>query len=204
MCESQNTSFPFQRKITKEELQKLPMKHFSKEIVVIDNETISDTILEEIASNTILGFDTETRPSFTKGVIHPTALLQLGNSNKTWIFQLQKTGIPKKIAAILSSENIIKAGVAIRDDLKALKKIKNFTPRGFIELQDLVKEYGIEDAGLKKLCGIILGFNISKSKRLSNWEKTTLSPSQLSYAATDAWACALIFNKLRKIKKKYQ
>ena len=143
-----------------------------------------------------MGFDTETKPSFKRGQVNPVALLQLATSERAFIFRITKIGVPNRLKNILSNEQITKVGVAIHDDIKALQKINPFTPQGFVELQEEVKDYGIQDFSLKKITGIVLGFRISKSQRLSNWESDDLTDAQLSYAATDAWVACEIFNSL--------
>lgn len=187
---------PFYNKIPKEILNNLPIKSFEGDLYLINNYEDMLLAVKELKKTTILGFDTETKPAFKKGVFHKVALLQLSTKDKAYIFQLKKIGLPIELANILSDEKIIKTGVAIRDDIKALKKLQNFTPKGFIELQKYSDEIGIEDNGLKKLSGNILGFRISKGARLTNWENEKLTETQLKYAATDAWVSYLIYYKL--------
>jgi len=145
-----------------------------------------------------LGFDTETKPSFKKGKLNSTALIQLATSDKAFLFRLNKIGFPDELAEILANDNVIKVGVALRDDLKDLKKINSFEPSGFIDLQDTAKELNIKNISLKKLTAIILNFRISKSQRVSNWEQEILSPGQLKYAATDAWVCYELYQAIQK------
>jgi len=186
----------FYKKIPKDILNNLPIKSFTENIYLINNYKDMLLAVNELKNMPILGFDTETKPAFKKGVFHNVALLQLATENKAYIFQLKKIGLPKELANILSDENIIKTGVAIRDDIKALKKLRNFTPKGFIELQKFSDNLGIEDNGLKNLSGNVLGFRISKGARLTNWENDKLTETQLKYAATDAWVSYLIYKQL--------
>lgn len=192
---TENTTI-FKSKISKEELNELPMQAFSGDLYLIDNEKDTYNILSHIKKEKVLGFDTETRPVFVKGRYNHVALLQLATENEAFLFRLKNRQIVKIISEILSNENIVKAGVAIRDDIKALRKLHNFEPRGFVELQTFVNDFGIEDAGLRKLAGNVLGFRISKTERISNWEKTELTKSQLKYAATDAWVGYKIYKTL--------
>ncbi len=186
----------FIESITKEALADLPLHAFDGEIVLVENETKLKIAVNYLKNQEVLGFDTETKPSFKRGQVHQVALLQLSTCDKAFIIRISKIGLPNTLKDILTDEKITKVGVAIRDDIKALQKLNRFTPGGFIELQDEVKDYGIQDFSLKKITGIVLGFRISKSQRLSNWEADQLTEAQLSYAATDAWVSCEIFNSL--------
>ncbi|WP_430973691.1 3'-5' exonuclease [Sunxiuqinia rutila] len=186
----------FIESITKEALAELPLHAFDGKIVLVDSQEQLEKAIAYLRDQDVLGFDTETKPSFKRGQVHQVALLQLSTSDKAFIFRINKIGLPNELKDILADEQIAKVGVAIRDDIKALQKINRFTPQGFIELQDEVKGYGIQDFSLKKITGIVLGFRISKSQRLSNWEADELTEAQLSYAATDAWVACEIFNSL--------
>jgi ribonuclease D len=186
----------FKDSITKEELTDLPLRWFEGEIQVIDTPEMARKTAEFLVLQPIIGFDTETRPAFKKGVVNKVALLQLATTDTAYLFRVNKTGLPSSLLKILSDPLIIKPGVAIRDDIKALQSISNFKPRGFIELQDYAKELGIQNYSLKKLAAIVLGFRISKSQQLSNWESADLTEAQQVYAATDAWAALEIYKTL--------
>ncbi|MFC2121813.1 3'-5' exonuclease, partial [Bacteroidota bacterium] len=164
--------------------------------IVVEDPKDLRRVVKKINHCSLLGFDTETRPSFKKGRINKVALLQLSGGGITYLFRLNKIGLPVEIINILSNPKIIKIGVAIHDDLISLRKLKEFKPDGFIELQDMVKEFGIENFSLKNLCAIVLGFKISKAKQLSNWEQDKLDDAQIKYAATDAWASVEIYKEL--------
>jgi len=189
------------KSISKENLSELPVKAFEGKIIIIDYARDIKKVTPFLSKQKILGFDTETRPSFKKGVKNEVALLQLSTNNQAFLFRLNKTGLPKELTDILSNPNIIKVGVAIKDDLKDLNRLTKFTPAGFVELQEMVKEYEIENFGLKKLAGLLLGFRISKAQQTSNWEAETLNTAQIKYAATDAWVALKIYEHLLKIDK---
>ncbi len=191
------SKYGFKKKITAEEVNKLPLIRFEGSIVVVDHVSKVDQAVRYLKKSNILGFDTETRPSFKKGSNNKVALLQLADTQRAYLFQLMKTGIPDSLLDLLADENTLKIGAAIHDDIKALKALRKFVPGGFIDIQNIVGTYGIENKGLKKLAGIVLNGRISKSQRLTNWESDNLDDAQQVYAATDAWVCYVIYSKLK-------
>lgn len=182
--------------ISNDELAELPLSSFEGIINVIENPEDLKAAFKYLINQSVIGFDTETRPAFKKGQTFPVSLLQLSTSEQAFLFRINKIGLPSGIIKILASPDILKIGVAIRDDIKILQRIVPFRPAGFIELQDLVKDYGIENFSLKKLSAIVLGFRISKAARLTNWDSQELSEQQLIYGATDAWVSYEIYKQL--------
>ena len=184
------------KSISNDELAELPLSSYEGVIHLIEQPEEMELALEYLSRQSILGFDTETRPAFKKGQTYPVSLLQLSTSDQAFLIRINKVGLPAGLIKILASPKILKIGVAIRDDIKILQRIVTFKPSGFIELQDLVKVYGIENFSLKKLSAIVLGFRISKSARLTNWDAPELSEQQLIYGATDAWVSCEIYKQL--------
>ena len=182
--------------ISKDDIYGLPAKKFEGRIFVID--TFDKLVLakDELQNIKIFGFDTETRPSFKKGKLYNTALVQLATSDKAFLFRINMTGAPDLLIEILENSDIIKVGVALRHDLVSLQKIRPFKPDGFIDLQQYVEQFGIKDKGLRKLTANIRGLRLVKGQQTSNWESKILKQPQLEYAATDAWVCYEMFNKL--------
>ncbi len=191
--------FDFYSNISKADIYELPVKKFEGRIYVID--TLDKVaMLRDIMKNiNIFGFDTETRPSFKKGRLNKTALVQLATSDIAFLFRINLTGIPDLLVEILENSDIIKVGVALRHDLISLQKIRSFSPGGFIDLQQYVEQFGIRDKGLRKLTANILGLRLVKGQQTSNWESKTLIQTQLEYAATDAWVCYEMYIKLSRI-----
>jgi len=179
--------------ITDDELRRLPLLQFDGKVTLVDDMEKFRRVMDEIGRPSLLGFDTETRPAFRKGRRYKVALLQLADADRAWLFRLNMIGLPPELASLLSDGNILKTGVAIRDDLKALRVLTPFEPDGFTDLQGIVADYGIEELGLRKLTAIVLGYNLSKSQQVSNWEAPELTVQQQLYAATDAWACRSIY-----------
>lgn len=192
----------FAENILNEEINELPMYQFGGGIFVIDSFEKLDYYLPLLKDQKILGFDTETKPSFKKGKINPVSLLQITTQNEAFLIRIKNIGLPEEITKILSDPDVKKIGLAIRDDIKILRSINDFEPASFIDLQDYVDNFGIEARSLKKITGIVLNKRISKSQRVTNWEREELSDAQQVYAATDAWVCLKIYKKLNKINNK--
>jgi ribonuclease D len=186
--------------ISSEELNLLPLKTFEGKVSVITEVDKLEKVKHEIEKHQIVGFDTETRPSFKRGQVYKVALLQLAIPNKVFLIRLHHTGLPDAVTSIFENPRIVKAGVAIHDDIKSLQKINKFTPAAFVELATLARSFGLQVESVKKLAGLLLGIRISKSAQTSNWEVPTLTEKQIDYAATDAWVCLEIYSKLMKVK----
>ena len=186
--------------ITHEEINELPLGAFEGEVELVDDARHLVKVFTEINHHRMVGFDTETKPVFVRGHQNKVALMQIALQEKVFLIRINHTGLQPEIIQFLENEHILKAGVALRDDIKALQRLKRFEPKGIVELADLAKKAGLEIEGVKKLTGLLLGFRISKSVQTSNWEAATLNEKQLSYAATDAWVCLEIFKKLKAAK----
>lgn len=183
-------------KISDQELNELPLGAFRGKISVITSPEKLHEVEGELTQHNVIGFDTETRPSFKKGQLYHVALLQLAVPGKVFLIRTQQTGLSDGLASILETEDIVKAGVAIRDDIKGLQKFRRFEPSGFNDLALTARQAGLEVESVKKLTGLLLGFRISKGAQTSNWEAQVLTEKQIEYAATDAWVCLEIYNKL--------
>ena len=186
----------YKENITVEEIAEHELSWFKGEIVLVDNIKTFQEVFPRLLGSDLLGFDTETRPTFKKGKKNSVSLIQLATAELACLFRINKIGIPDGLIGLLSDPSVIKAGVAVHDDIRFLKGVKKFSPDGFIDLQNLVKEYGIQSSGLKKLSAIVLGFRISKRQQVTDWEAEQLTEAQLVYAATDAWVCHQIYRKL--------
>ena len=190
--------------ISPEEIEKLEPASFPGKIKVIDSLGLEYLkAVRYLKKQKIVGFDTESRPSFSPGQPHyGVSLLQLSGAERAFLFRIKLIGdIPRALRSVLSDERILKVGAAVNDDVRGLEKHHNFVPKGFVDLQKIVWEYGIKDKAVKKMAAIIMGIRISKTQQLSNWEAETLSEAQQAYAATDAWVCRQMFIKLLSSEK---
>lgn len=188
----------YQKLISNEDLTLLPAAECKGEIIVVsDND--NDAAADYLSGCSVVGFDTETRPSFKKGVVYPLALLQLSGGDRTFLFRVDRMKLSNRIVKILRSKSIVKVGVDIRDDIKKLQKVIAFKPENFVDLQTESVKYGIEEKSLRKISGIVLGERVSKAQRLSNWSAQTLTDQQIQYAATDAYITRKIYMEFLKI-----
>jgi ribonuclease D len=193
----------FIESIDPEQLKQLEFASFQGKIQVIDSIGFEfNKAISYLRAQKVIGFDTETRPCFSQDQPrYGVALLQLSGPGKAFLFRVNKIGMHRRLCRLLADKNIIKVGAAIHDDIRGLQKLNGFEPGGFVDLQKIVWEWGIRDKSVKKMSAIILGFRISKTQQLSNWEAEKLSEQQCRYAATDAWVCREMYLKLLKSEK---
>lgn len=192
----------FRPSIDKEALAQLEAEHYEGTIRVVQCDAEAVKAVAFLAKQKILGFDTETKPSFAKGKSNAVCLVQLSTNDTCFLFRLKETNCLEILKPIFENENILKIGLSLKDDFRAVRKQMEFNPAGFIDLQPYVKQYGIEDNSLSKIFAIIFNKRISKSQRLTNWEADFLTEKQKSYAALDAWATLRIYEELEKQKDK--
>ena len=184
--------------ISKEELCNLPAAEYSGKIIMVDSESKLDDALADLRASSIIGFDTETRPSFKKGQSFNVALIQLATPDCCYLIRTNELGFPQNLIKLLEDKNILKVGLSIHDDFHNLRRVTEIEPDGFIDLQNYVKNYKIADNSLSRVYGILFGQRISKSQRLSNWEAAELTEPQQKYAALDAYACIRIYRYLKE------
>ena len=193
-----NTLF---RSTPKQLISTLPKVEFKGKIVVVHSQREVKAAVDFLKRQTIVGVDTETRPSFRRGLVYQVALLQISTLEVCFLFRLNMIGLPVELIQLLETPQLTKIGLSLKDDLALLKRRASFTPQGFLDLQDFVKTMGIEDMSLQKLYANVFGERISKSAQLTNWESPILSESQKMYAATDAYTTLRIYLKLNDLKQ---
>ncbi|MDE7123623.1 MAG: 3'-5' exonuclease domain-containing protein 2 [Alistipes sp.] len=196
-----STQNRFTDKISNELTAQLPAIEFDGEVVVVDDERAVEAACEYLAAQPVIGFDTETRPSFRAGVTFRVSLLQLSSPERCYLFRLNRIPLAKPILQLLGDERVLKIGADVAGDLRSLRQIRHFRDGGFVDLQQIAPEWGIEEKSLRKLSAIVLGKRVSKAQRLSNWEAATLTDKQRTYAATDAWVCTRIYERLQQAPK---
>lgn len=192
----------FKRSITVEEINNLPLIEFNGKIHLIRNDDEVLDAIDILQVQTHLGFDTESKPSFTKGKKNNISVIQIATENEAFVFQLKNISNFDPIFSIFTNPKITKIGLAINNDLSELRRLQNFKEQNFIDLQKYVKKFNIDDLSLKKITAIVLNKKISKRQQRSNWAAKELTWAQINYAAIDAWACLLIYNNLKEFEDK--
>lgn len=188
-------------RLDKEYIKNLPLVSFPGKIITVNSEREADKAVPFLLSKDILGVDTETRPSFKKGQQHKVSLLQVATEDICFLFRLNYIGMVTSVISLLSNTDVPMVGLSWHDDLAALQKRMEFKPGLFIDIQDIIGDIGIEDKSLQKLYANIFKQKISKRQRLTNWDADVLSDKQMSYAATDAWACVRLYKEILKLKE---
>ncbi|MDN0022571.1 3'-5' exonuclease [Prevotella lascolaii] len=188
-------------RLDKEYIKDLPLVSFPGKIITVNSEREADKAVPFLLSKDILGVDTETRPSFKKGQQHKVSLLQVATEDICFLFRLNYIGMVTPVISLLSNTDVPMVGLSWHDDLAALQKRMEFKPGLFIDIQDIIGDIGIEDKSLQKLYANIFKQKISKRQRLTNWDADVLSDKQMSYAATDAWACVRLYKEILKLKE---
>ena len=183
--------------ITKEEVMEKPLQSYSGKVVIASDKKSIDAAVEEINNFEIVGFDTEAKPTFKKGQLRSISLVQVAIPEKVFLLRTMKDGMTDSIKSLLESNSICKVGIGLLDDYNLLKRLRSFEPAGFEDLNDTLEDLGAQNIGARNLAAMILDIRISKSAQTSNWEAEQLSEKQIRYAATDAWICLEIYQKLQ-------
>ena len=187
----------YPNKIEKSTISTLPPCDITGEIIIIDRPEDVAAAVDDLKQCSLIGFDTETRPSFRRGESNTISLLQLATDRRAYLFRLKKIGQNQLLKELLESEDHMKVGLSVHDDFHSLNRWMPCRPKNFIELQKYVKAFGIEEMSLQKIYAIVFNQKISKRQQLSNWEADQLTPAQQQYAAIDAWACRNIYYELQ-------
>lgn len=190
----------YTRAFTKEEINALPLKRWNGPVEIVRTEAQRDKAVKELRSEPLLGFDTETRPVFKKGrKPNLPSLLQLATAECVYLFQLNLLPMNNGLLDLLADSDVIKTGVAVRDDICGLRKLTEFTPGGFVDLSDISASTGMQTHGLRNMAANLLGFRISKTAQCSNWAKDNLARAQVAYAATDAWVSRELYLAMKEL-----
>ncbi len=193
------TDHPVIRAISREDMAALPIRRYESKAILVANEQDLQRSTDDILQESVVGFDTETRPAFTKGESYPPSLAQVATAHAVYLFQLRRAECHPLLARMLQAESIVKTGVALAYDLRTLKAVLPFNERNVLDLGIVARRNGLEQSGVRNLAGILLGFRIPKGAKTSNWAATTLNSAQITYAATDAWACRELYLRFESL-----
>lgn len=185
------------RSISRDEINALPIRRWEGEVCVVASAEDAARALAEIREETVTGFDTETRPAFRPGESYAPSLAQIATARAVYLFQLRSREAAAAVAEVLAAEPIVKAGVGLADDFKALKKVIELAEKSTVDLGAVALRHGLRQTGVRSLAALFLGFRIPKGTKTSNWARTRLTPQQIAYAATDAWACRELYVRFR-------
>lgn len=181
------------RSISRETLVALPVRRYEGRVWLVETVQDLERARADLRSERVIGLDTETRPAFRKGESHLPCLVQAATANAVYLFQLRRGDVLPLIGELMAAASVVKAGVGLAHDLRQLKQVVAFEERSVIDLGHVARRCGLEQTGVRNLAGLLLGFRIPKGNRTSNWAATVLSPAQIAYAATDAWACRELY-----------
>jgi ribonuclease D len=179
--------------ISRDEIAELPVRRYEGEVRLVETAADIELAMADVTAETVVGFDTETRPSFRKGEVYLPALVQAATAQRVYLFQLRWAAVHEAVAHLLASAHVVKAGVAVAHDLRTLKAVFPFEPQNVVDLGVLARRRGMEQTGLRNLTGLLLGYRIPKGAKTTNWAAHRLSEAQIAYAATDAWACRELY-----------
>lgn len=187
------------RTISREDMAELPIRRYQGKVIVVATREELDEAQADLRQETVVGLDTETRPAFRKGESHLPCLVQAATARAVYLFQLRRTEAHPVLAALLSDARIVKAGISLKDDLRALKQVFAFSEQNMLDLGTVARSGGLGQTGVRNLAGMLLGFRIPKGSKTSNWAARELSHAQIAYAATDAWACRELFLRFHSL-----
>jgi ribonuclease D len=187
------------RSISREDMAQLPIRRYEGRLCLVATPADLEEARSDLSSEAVVGLDTETRPAFRKGESHLPCLVQAATARAVYLFQLRRVEVFPVLAELLSEARIVKAGISLKDDLRALKQVFAFAEKGMLDLGHVARSSGLGQTGVRNLAGILLGFRIPKGTKTSNWAARELSAAQITYAATDAWACRELFLRFQSL-----
>ena len=188
-----------QRSISRDEVVALPIRRYEGETIVVASPDELARAHEDFAQEAVVGLDTETRPAFRKGESYSPSLVQVATAKAVYLFQIQQNDFSTVLKELLATEKTVKAGASIAYDLRQLKQVFPFEEKAVVDVGWAAKRQGLEQSGVRNLAALFLGFRIPKGAKTTNWSAKTLSPQQVTYAATDAWACSELYLRFQEL-----
>ena len=189
----------FVKRISREEMNQLPIRRYEGSVYVVARHPDLQHAMRDILQESVVGFDTEARPAFSPGESYPPSLVQFATASAVYLLQVQQQDLHGAMAEVLSSQKIIKVGVSVTDDIRNLKNLLEFDERSVVDLGKVAKRHGLKQTGVRNLAGIFLRARIPKGAKTTNWAVRRLTPQQIAYAATDAWACRALYLRFKEL-----
>ncbi len=189
----------FPRDISRETMAALPIRGYAGEVLIVETAADFDRAWQDLARETMVGWDTETRPAFRVGERYLPSLVQAATARAVYLFQLSRMDFSAVVGGLFAEPTIVKPGISVADDLVKLKQVIPFEEASVLDLGTVARRYGMKQTGLRNLAGIFLGFRVPKGAKTTNWAAPRLSAQQVNYAATDAWACRELYLKFREL-----
>jgi ribonuclease D len=187
------------QRISREEMIELPIRRYEGPVHLVAAPPDLERALQDMGRESVVGFDTETRPAFRPGESYLPSLVQVATAGAVYLLQVQQQDYSAAMREIFASENVIKAGVSVADDLRNLKKLFAFEESAVVDLGKVARRHGLAQTGVRNLAGIFLGARIPKGAKTTNWAAPRLTPQQIAYAATDAWACRELYLRFKQL-----
>jgi ribonuclease D len=185
--------------ISREAISELPVRRYGGPVCLVASPQDLQRAMQDIGRESVVGFDTETRPAFRPGESYLPSLVQFATASAVYLLQVQQQDCSALMREIFSSERIVKTGVSVADDLRSLKKLFQFEERAMVDLGHVARRHGVKQTGVRNLAGIFLGARIPKGAKTTNWAARRLTPQQIAYAATDAWACRELYLRFKQL-----
>ena len=202
MSHQPGVQLPFQlgRSVSRDEVNRLPIRRYAGSIHLVATPLGLQHAMQDLLQEGVVGFDTETRPAFKRGEGYLPSLVQFATAGAVYLFQMQQQDLFDATRDVLSSPKVIKAGVSVTDDIRALKKLMAFDERSMLDLGKVARRHGLKQTGVRNLAAIFLGARIPKGAKTTNWAARCLTPEQIAYAATDAWTCRELYVRFKELK----
>ena len=187
------------RRLSSDEINAMPLYHYEGRVHLVRTPEELASVMPLLERERVIGFDTETRPSFRKGCVNAPSLVQLATEEAVILVQLSWLPLSEGLAALLSDPLHVKTDVDIGDDMRELSKLHPFTPAGLADVGAVARAQHIPSQGLRTLAANLFGLRISKGPQCSNWSVKVLSQRQILYAATDAWISRAIYLRMLEL-----
>lgn len=189
----------FGRSVSREDVNQLPIRRYAGSVHLVATPTDLQHAMKDILQESVVGFDTETRPAFKPGESYLPSLVQFATAGAVYLLQMRHENLFDATRDVLSSPNVMKVGVSVTDDVRALKKLFAFDEESMLDLGTVAKRHGLKQTGVRNLAAMFLGVRIPKGAKTTNWAARTLTREQIAYAATDAWTCRELYVRFKEL-----